>query len=266
MIRIARTPLAGALPFVLASILAACGGGGGGGSTNGLPATGSGSGSQTPAPTYGIAGTTLADATVIFTCGCSQQAGMTTSDASGTYAISATATAVPASPSPIYTTVPGRNYLIVAFANHAQAWTMEFLGKSQQANLNLSPTAGDPNANRPDAATAAAALYVFYESDNQQNESFDAWNFVTIAQWAGHLRSGTVSPHEAQFLSDIQAAQSNSQSLYPAIPPWNPDPADGVNLQIRADIDTLHADALADPTLPIPTPCPNGQCTGTPTP
>ena len=261
----ARAPLTVALPIVIAALLAACGGGGGGGGGVNPPSGGS-SGSQSPSQSAGITGTTLANATVVFTCGCTQQAGITTSDTSGNYTIGATATAIPASPNPVYTMVPGRNYAIVADANHAQAWTMEFLGNTPQTDLNLSASPTDTSTNHADLASTAATLYVFYESDNQSNESFDAWNFLTISQWAQHLRSTALTAHEAQLLADVQSAQANAQSLYPALPPWNPDPSATVNLTIRGDLDALHGDSVAGTNAAIPTPCPAGGCSGAPTP
>src|SRR5579862_6093883 len=95
--------------------LAACGGGGGGGNSGGggssaLPSApgaspGPGSGSTTspaatPTPmdigTVSIAGTALANASVVFTCGCTGEGGMTHADANGNYTLTVPATAIPA--------------------------------------------------------------------------------------------------------------------------------------------------------------------------
>jgi phage tail sheath gpL-like len=213
-------------------------------------------------------GTALTDATVAFTCGCSAQAGETTTGSNGAYTIGATATAIPASPNPTYTTVPGRNYMIIGYTSSGtQAWTMGFMGDTQAADLNLSSTPTNLQANNTDTASAATALYIYYESQNDSDQSFDLWNFNTIAAWAAKLRAGTsLSTHETQLLSDVSSAQSSGISLYPTVPAWNPQAGAAANATILADLQAVHSDGTAvDPALP--TPCPAaGACTGTPTP
>jgi hypothetical protein len=209
-------------------------------------------------------GAPLANAAVVFTCGCSAQAGEAQTDANGNFVIHATATAIPAQPEPTYTVVPGRNYVVAGFAsNGGQAWTMLFMGNSPATNLNLSLTP----AIGADGATAAAALYVYYMAQNGSDQSFDLWNYNTISTWTQHLRGGTgLSANEAALLADTASAEQTSSSLYPDVPSWNPQPSAGVNARIRTDILAVHIDGMAvDPLLP--TPCPNaGGCTGTPTP
>jgi hypothetical protein len=220
------------------------------------------------AGTMTLNGTALANATVAFSCGCSAQAGETTTNASGGYTIGANATAIPASPNPTYTTVPGRNYMIIGYASSGtQAWTMEFLGNTQATNLNLSSSPTNLQTNTTDTASTAAALYVYYESQNDSDQSFDLWNFNTINAWAQKLRAGTgLSEHETQLLADVTSAQSAGTSLYPTVPVWNPQAGAAANATILADLQAVHSDGTTvDPALP--TPCPAaGACTGAPTP
>lgn len=215
-----------------------------------------------------LGGAALANATVAFTCGCSAQAGETTTNASGSYTVNPTATAIPAAPNPTYTTVPGRNYMIIGYASTGtQVWTMEFLGKSPATNLNLSSSPTNVQSNVNDTASTAAALYIFYESQNDSDQSFDLWNFNTIDTWAQKLRGGSgLSANETQLLSDITSSQGAGKSLYPTIPAWNPQAGASENAAILADLQAIHTDGTAvDPALP--TPCPAaGACTGAPTP
>ncbi|HEX8805412.1 MAG TPA: hypothetical protein VF741_00630 [Candidatus Aquilonibacter sp.] len=257
--------------LALVAALAACGGGSGSGSGSpGVPATASPQATATMmiAGSMTINGTALTGATVAYTCGCSAQAGETTTGSNGSYTITASATAIPASPNPTYTTVPGRNYMIIGYAaSGTQAWTMEFLGKTQATDLNLSSTPTNLSDNATDTASTAAALYIFYESQNDSDQSFDLWNFNTIATWAQKLRAGAgLSAHETQLLSDVTTAQASSESLYPTVPVWNPQGSANVNATILADLQAVHSDGTAvDPALP--TPCPaEGACTGAPTP
>jgi hypothetical protein len=209
----------------------------------------------------------VANATVAFTCGCSAQAGETTTNAGGNYTITPTATAIPAAPNPTYTAVPGRNYLIIGYAlTGTQVWTMEFLGNSPATNLNLSSSPTNLQDNITDTADTAAALYIFYESQNDSDQSFDLWNFNTIDAWAQKLRGGSGSPNETKLLSDITASQGAGKSLYPTIPVWNPQTGASTNATILADLQAIHTDGtMVDPALP--TPCPAaGACTGAPTP
>jgi hypothetical protein len=259
--------------LALVAALAACGGGGGSGSGSSVSSV-----LPTMAPqataTMSIAGTmmlsgaALANAAVAFTCGCSAQAGQTTTAANGSYTIGAVATAIPASPNPTYTMVPGRNYMVIGYASSGtQTWTMEFLGNTQATNLNLSSSPNNLAGNSSDTAGTAASLYIFYESQNDSDQSFDLWNFNTIDAWAQKLRSGAgLSAHETQLLDDVTSSQSAGQSLYPTIPVWNPQAGAGTNATILADLQAIHSDGSAvDPALP--TPCPAaGACTGAPTP
>jgi hypothetical protein len=215
-----------------------------------------------------VNGSVLANATVVFTCGCSQQAGETTTNASGNYAIGASATAIPGSPNPMYTTVPGRNYMIIGYASSGtQTWTMEFLGNTPATDLNLSSSPKTLSMNTSDQAGTAASLYIYYESQNDSDQSFDLWNFNMIAAWAQKLRSGSgLSAHESSLLQDIASAQSSGKSLYPTVPVWNPQAGATTNAAILTDLQNIHTDGTAvDPALP--TPCPAaGSCSGAPTP
>jgi len=210
----------------------------------------------------------MANSTVAYTCGCSAQAGETSTNAGGNYTIDASATAIPSSPTPTYTAVPGRNYMIIGYAsNGTQAWTMEFLGNSPATDLNLSSTPNSLSTNTTDTASTAAALYIYYESQNNSDQSFDLWNFNTIAGWAAHLRAGSgLSANETKLMSDITSSQSAGASLYPTVPAWNPQAGATKNTTILSDLQAVHADGTAvDSTLP--TPCPGeGECTGAPTP
>ena len=210
----------------------------------------------------------MANATVAFSCGCSAQAGETTTNASGNYTIVASATAIPAQPNPVYTAVPGRNYMIIGYGTGGgQAWTMEFLGNTPATNLNLSSAPANASANVSDQASAAAALYIYYESQNNSDQSFDLWNFNTIATWAQKLRAGAgLSGNETKLLADVATAQSSAVSMYPTVPAWNPQSGAGADATILADLKAVNSDGVAvDPALP--TPCPAvGQCTGAPTP
>lgn len=303
--------LAGASALALTAILAACGtgggggtipgGGGGGGGTptpnptgSGTPTpipTGSGTptpiptGSATPTPvpthsatptpvptqspgltgTLTIGGAPVPGGNVVFTCGCSSQAGIVTIAPGGSYVIGPSEPAIPSTPSPTYTTHPGRNYLIVGASStqFAQAWTMQFLGNTPSHNLSLGATT--------DAPAAAASVYIFAESQNNSDASFDDWNFNTISAWTGHLRTGPLTAAETTLVTDVGNAQLANTSLFPTIPVWNPyrplsPPA---NAKIAGDIAGVHSESLAHNNT-APTPCPlNGTqpaCTGAPTP
>jgi len=271
--RYRRLPLAGTA-LALVAALAACGGGGSGGGPTMPSTTTPSTTSPAATPTSSISGTmaisgaNLANATVAYSCGCSKQAGETKTNSSGSYTISASATAIPASPNPTYTTVPGRNYMIIGYASSGtQSWTMEFLGDTPSSNLNLSSSPTDLSTNVTDQASTAAALYIFFESQNDSDQSFDLWNFNTIVSWAQKLRGGSgLSANETALLSDVSSSQSGGLSLYPTVPVWNPQNGATVNSKILADLEAVHSDGTAvDPSLP--TPCPGaGKCTGTPTP
>lgn len=289
--------------FVLAAVITACGGGGGGGS-NALPSApsnnGGNAGGSTPAPpplnatptpvppgqtagpqldgTMDLASGTYPSFTetaeaqgslVMFTCGCTSQAGEDQLQPNGTFSIPQTADAIPASPSPTYTSVPGRNYLIVATQNGGsttegngpESWQLEFLGNTPSHNLGLgtgsAPTTGD-------VFTAAGALFVYYNSQNNSNGTeFDAWNFNSILAWVNHLRSTSgANTAEQQLLNDIAAAQQAGKSLYPVAPPWFPSLTP--NATIQNDLNAVNSSG----DTALPTPCPGGPsgCTGTPNP
>lgn len=268
-----KAPLVGASIVALTALLAACGGGGGATTppTGGGTATPPTTATPSPTPSAGISGaltiggTALANAQVVYTCGCSAQAGLVTTDGSGNFTIGLTASPIPASPSPTYTTVPGRNYMIIGFSptTHAQAWTMEFLGKTPATNLNLVST---------DPAGAAASLYIFAGSANNADASFDDWNFNTISAWAAHLRTGPTA-HETQLVNDVttaQAASGAAANMFPTVPAWNPDKTIlSGNATVAADIAAVKNDGVAiDPLLPTPCPLSGGSpaCVGAPTP
>lgn len=264
-------------PLALAGLatLAACGGGGGGGTVT--PPTGGGGGggpkpTPTPVPTASPGGTgmasvlgnPLANAKVVFTCGCSSQAGTATTDASGNFALPASSNAVPAAPNPSYTLVSGRNYLVVAAdtSAHREAWTMLFLGNTPSTNVYM----GSGAANTTDEFTAAASLYVFVNSPNNSDTSFDDWNFNTIAAWANALRSGkSHTAAETKLISDIKAAQTAGTTLFPFAPGWDPE-GNMTNATIRGDLAAITP--ASDPAVPTPCPVSNGtpSCTGAPSP
>ena len=243
--------------LAVALLLPACGGGGGGGAMPSAPGGGGGSQQQTSATgTFQVAVSTspltygaLGSAQVVFSCGCSAQAGTTSTDSSGNYTLSATSPATPTVPNPTYTLTGGRNYVVVGTdGTGTQAWTVQFVGNSPATDLSLGNS---------DATTAAAALYVFYYSTTG-DLAFDNWNYNTIAAWASVLRSNP-NAAEAKLIADVDAAQVAHTSLWPSAPSWNT--SQSTNTTIAGDLGGVKA--AADPALP--TPCPSG-CTGTPTP
>jgi hypothetical protein len=290
--------------FLLATVVAACGGGGGGGTSSALPSTGAGTnnappaaggtaappptntGFQSPPPlgstptpvppgatpgpalngTMQLASggtypsyTEVAEAqnsNVVFSCGCTAQAGASLLMTGGTFSIPQTAPATPSAPQPTYTTVPGRNYLIVATnASSSESWALEFLGATPAHNLALAPNATS------DVFTAAASLYVYFFAASATDTAFDGWNFNSVLAWVNHLRSsGGANAAEQQLLNDIAAAQAGGRTLYPAAPPWNLGAS--TNATIAADLNGVQASG----DTALPTPCPGGSCTGTPTP
>ncbi len=249
------------LPFALLAALSACGGGGGGGSAGGggTPPTSpplSGSG------TLSILNAPLNAGTVVYSCGCSAQAGLVNTDANGNFAMPASAAATPSAPSPTYTLGPDRNYLIVGSlgtpGSFTEAWTMQFVAQHRANNLFLNAT------NTSDVNTAAGALYIYYETlaSGSGDQAFDQWNFNQIAAWVNALKT-TSFPAEQKLLADITHFQGTNQSLYPVPPTWNRSQPNS-NAFIRTDIIAVHNQTPADPVLP--TPCPPSGCTGTPTP
>lgn len=271
-----RATLAAASSITLAALLAACGGGGGGGGSTTPPGAGGGTppppqstptSSPTPPPSatgsLTLNGSALANATVVFSCGCNQDGGKLTTDANGNYTISGSAPAV--SGNGTYT-ADGNNLMIVGYANGSatQVWTMEFLGATPAHDLNLSSTPNNASANVSDTAATAAALYVYYQASQlpTTDKTFDWFNFNTVAAFAQHLRTSP-NASEQQFLSDITAAQAHGASLFPVPAPWNAVSSDGTSFTMNTDIKTVQASG--DSALPTPCPSANG-CTGAPTP
>jgi hypothetical protein len=215
-----------------------------------------------------INGMPVANGTVVFSCGCSSQAGTVKTDSFGNFTITTTSQAIPPSPHPTYTTVPGRNYLIVAKdTSGAEAWTMAFLGKVPSHNVGL----GAGNAVSTDPFTAAAALYIFYASPQtaQSDLAFDQWNFNTIASWADHLRTSPLSsltPQEQALINDIQSAQASGKTMFPTLSQWYPGTPAQSNSTIKGDLAAVKTQGSADPLLPTPCPGGVGSCTNTPTP
>jgi hypothetical protein len=261
-----RTRLTAFSVFAFASLLAACGSSGGSGTLppGGGGTRGGGNPPPTPTATPAISGqivarsSAIANARIVFTCGCSAQAGTATADANGNYTLTTPSTALPASPSPTYTAVPGRNYLIIggASSSHTEAWTMAFLGKIPSHNLYLS------TSNITDEFTTAASLYIFYNSQASSDQSFDLWNFNTIAAWTQSLRSsGGNNSAEKKLVSDVLAAQQAGQTLFPGAPAWDFD-RPGTNATIASDLRSVHNSGDSA----LPTPCPRTGCTGTPSP
>lgn len=252
--------------FALTAALIACGGGGGGGGGN----PGGGGPPPTNPPTNPPAGasgsvtipgtsTALANASIVYTCGCSAQAGETTADSNGNFTLSATATATPNSPNPTYTMQPGRNYIVIGAnaTTHQEAWTIFFLGNTPSHNVY----SGSGGASTTDTATAAAALYVFAKSPNNNDKSFDDWNYNAISAWITDLRNSPTAS-DTKLMTDINSAETSGKPLYTSVPSWDNDPG-STNATINADIS-----ALSDANAPTPCPAPGGQpaCTGTPTP
>ena len=235
------------------------GGGGGGGNPSPTPtaaltgsiqfATG---GTFATGFTYSPAG---AGDQVVFSCGCSAQAGTSTTGGGGGFTLIQNSPATPSAPNPTYTIVPGRNYLIVGQGAGSQAWSMQFAGTKPSRNLYLT---GGSNLN--DVFTAAVGLYVF-ENSTASATAFDDWNFNMLSAWYAHL-VGSPNGAETKLLNDIAAQSAAAQPLYPSAPGWNP--SQPTNVLIKSDLASVKSSG--DPHLP--TPCPGGEssCTGTPTP
>lgn len=230
-------PVSGFAGIMLAATLAACGGGGGG-SSPAPPAP-----TAAPAPVIAgvaaVGGIPLANASIVFSCGCTGQAGTTKADASGNYTLTVSSTAAPSTPDPTYTTIPGRNYLAVMTANGQEAWDIAFLGSTPSHNHILNQT------NTSDKYTTAAALYVFYNSINlAKPDAFDSWDFSTIASWVTTLKSSPLA-EETTLLSDIETEQTAGVSLYPSTgAEWAP-AGTVANGKIKIDLDNVKAAATA---------------------
>jgi hypothetical protein len=202
-----------------------------------------------------------AGANVVFSCGCSKQAGTATTSNSATFTVVPNSTPTPSLPDPTYTTVPGREYVAVissgAQGAPPEAWDIQFVGRNPSRNHYLN------GSNTTNVYTAAVALYVFYESGSSST-AFDDWNFNSLAAWysklAGVSPSPTPNPQEQKLLDDIASQSAASQTLYPSEPSW--DGSHATNPIIQDDLKVVATSG--DKTLP--TPCPGNNCTGTPTP
>ncbi len=276
--------------FLFALALAACGGGGGGGGSNPLPGnptnppsspttnpssnptsnpTSHPTSNPTTTPSAAVSGTlpttqghSMANASLLFTCGCSAQAGTVAANGSGQFTVTSTSTAVPNHPAPTYTAVPGRNYMLIATASGAntQVWTLEFLGKTPATNLNLSGTLGAGPTT--DAASTAAALYIYKESQSNSDTSFDAWNFNAIANWyKKSLAMGGANAAEQKLIADVQSLQGSGTAMWPTVPVWAPTGSTS-NATINTDITAVFKSGDTN----LPTPCPSVGCASTPTP
>jgi len=268
-----------------AAVIAGCGGGGGGYSS-GLPGplpspsvAPSPSPSSSPVLTLGnaniatggtVAGgftyTPAANDTIIFTCGCSNQAGITTAGVNGDFSVTSPASPTPAAPNPTYTIVPTRNYMVVAEPpgsnSGPQGWTMLFAGTVPANDLAL----GDANSVNAasgvsDVYTTAVALLIYKQSIQNSNTAFDDWNFNAVEAWLQRMVTAP-TPQETTLLNQIASASAAGKSLFPTRPGWN-------SLQtLNPTINTELKAVIANPGTATPTPCPGGPsgCTGTPTP
>jgi hypothetical protein len=257
----ARLVLVASSAIILLATFAACTGGGGGAMSPPPPPPG-------PSPSPVIAGTMqlatgsypvftenpAGNATVVFSCGCTDQAGTATTSNTGAFTLVADSTPTPAAPDPVYTIVPGRNYLVVAAtAGGAEAWDLQFAGRSQARNQYLN------GSNMSDVYTTAVSLYV-YDFSYQGDTAFDNWNFNQIKAWYKVLNGTTGSPNAAEqkLLNDIAGA--GNTTLYPAAPTWDHDHT--TNATIASDLTGVKASG----DKAIPTPCPGTGCTNTPNP
>ena len=244
--------------FIVAAIVA-CGGGGG---------------SSTPVtltPSVALSANTAQlpqGSSIVFSCGCTAQAGTVNVGAGGAIAIAATTAATPASPSPTYTIVPGRNYVVVGTSpTQLQQWTVAFVGNSSATNLYLGSSPAIDNY------STLAALYIYFNSpdalaaQSSNVATFDDWNFNSVSAWVTSMRNGSRTAAETQALADIASSQGSGTVLYPQAPNWNL--TQSANTTIANDLTAIaNAGTAADATLP--TPCPiNGTsvaCTGAPSP
>jgi hypothetical protein len=250
---------------VATAVIAACGGGGG--STTPPPPTMPPGPSPSPmlpgtmqVATGGTVGTGFTyspagNAKVVFSCGCSVQAGTSAADVNGAYSLVANSTPTPSAPDPKYTIVPGRNYIVIAkTAGGAEAWTTQFAGRTSATNKYLNA------GNISDVAAAAVSLYVFNNSP-QGSVAFDDWNFNALLKWYGTLTTpGAPNAAETQLLNDIAAQSAANNTLFPGAPSW--DGSIVPNKTISKDL----ANVATSVDNTIPTPCPGNMCTGTPTP
>lgn len=258
-------PLFGAL--IATAVVAACGGGGGGGgSVMNPPPQASPAPSSSPvlsgtmnaaSGTFagGFVETPVNGAAIVFSCGCTTQAGTATTTSTGGFTLVANSTPTPSAPNPTYTIVPGRNYVVVATTStKAEAWDLRFAGKVPGHNVNFSATGNS------DVYTSAASLYVYFETRAGSATAFDNWNFNAVKSWYSILAGAAPGPNSAEqkLLNDIAAATSANTTLYPSKPTWNSGQA--TNATIAADLTAVKSSGDGA----LPTPC--SSCTGTPTP
>jgi hypothetical protein len=204
---------------------------------------------------------------VVFTCGCTNQAGTTVAGATGNFNVTSPATATPAAPNPTYTIVPTRNYIVeaqpVGSVTGPQAWTVMFAGSATSHDLALGDAgAVAASAGSSDVYTTAVALFVYKYSNQNSNQAFDDWNFNSLQTWMQNTLIAAPDANEIKLLNDIASESQLNHSLFPGKPGWNA--AQLINAKMNNDLN--HITPITDPT--VPTPCPGGQgtCTNTPTP
>jgi hypothetical protein len=200
-----------------------------------------------------------ANAAVVFSCGCSPQAGSGNTDGAGYFVLPQTSNATP---SGTYTIVPGRNYVIIATTgSKAEAWTLEFAGSQPARDLVLNSSAPSTASGASDVYTAAATLYVYFASPGGSATAYDGWNFNTVEAWTAQLRNAP-NAAETTLLRDIMQAQQSGATLYPIKPPWNA--SQTTNPTLYSDLQAVQSSGDSA----LPTPCPGGEsgCTGTPSP
>ncbi|HXW51410.1 MAG TPA: hypothetical protein VEJ41_05415 [Candidatus Acidoferrales bacterium] len=260
--------LAGFGAIAACALIVACSTGGGGGSGSGTGPINNPSPQPSPTLSPGLTDTMqvssggsypvytydpASDAGVVFSCGCSAQAGTTTADGAGAIDITPDSTATPSVPNPTYTMVAGRNYIVVATTGAgAEAWTIQFAGRNPSRNHYLN------GMNPSDVYSAAVALYVFNNSPLGET-AFDDWNFNKLVEWYGTLQN---SPNGAEetLLNYIASRSAANETLFPAAPSWNPGQAHDSTMAA----DLVNVKMSGDPT--IPQPCPSSGCAGEPTP
>lgn len=248
-----------ALGLFIAAAVVACGGGG------------SSPSGPTIAPSVTLSAHTAQlpqGSSLIFSCGCTGQAGTASVASAGVISLAGSTTATPASPNPTYTLNPGSNLVVIGTSpTNLQQWSMAFVGNTSANNKYLGGSATVDNY------STLAALYIFSKSPASlggtpnSTATFGDWNFATVSSWVTSMRSGTVTAAETQALTDINSAQNAGTLLYPQVPNWNA--AQVVNSTIQNDLDAIStAGTAADATLPTPCPINNGTvaCTNAPTP
>jgi hypothetical protein len=185
----------------------------------------------------------------------------------GSVTLAATSTATPLAPTPTYTIVPGRNYVVIATdssATKTEVWTAAFAGHVPASNVFLGTS-----ANETDQYATLAALYMYALSPapiSSASPTFDDWNFNAVNAWVTSLRNGNLNIAEQTALTDIASAQNSGTTLYPGAPRWNS--AQPTNPTIKTDLTAIFNSADAAKPTPCPTSAVDGsaECTGTPTP